>query len=54
MGNVMSNATLTQNKGHRQLRVAKLETVLRNVKGNGVGAANYSFIHSASAPRFTC
>ena len=35
MDNVMSNATLTQNKGHRQLRVAKLETVLRNVKGNG-------------------
>ena len=35
MDNVMSNATLTQNKGHRQLRVAKLEAVLRNVKGNG-------------------
>ena len=35
MDNVMSNATITQNKGHRQLRVAKLETVLRNVKGNG-------------------
>ena len=35
MDNVMSNATLTQNKGHRQLRVAKLENVLRNHKGNG-------------------
>ena len=32
---VMKNTETIQAKGHRQMRVAKLETVLRNHKGNG-------------------